>query len=222
MLGSVISGGMGALGSIASGYFSKKSAKDQMAFQLYMDSTRYQRGMADMKKAGLNPILAYQGTAAGGAPGAPYQVPNVGEAATHSAKSGAESRERRAAADTQKTLSQLQEAQTRLAGTQEIASAAQAKRDLANERYLDAQTVKSGYEALVAEQNVATAKAEAALKSLEASRSARFGESRTAREIEGIMRTLQTGASSAKSVPKKIGDFFRSYLKSPDDLRRKD
>jgi hypothetical protein len=76
MLGNII----GAVaGSLVSAKLSQKSADKQMAFQADMSGTAYQRAMADMKKAGLNPILAGKLGPASTPSGAMANIPDFGQ-----------------------------------------------------------------------------------------------------------------------------------------------
>lgn len=59
-----------AYGQAKTNQANREISQRQMDHQLYMSNTAYQRGMEDMRRAGLNPILAYRQGGATTSPGA--------------------------------------------------------------------------------------------------------------------------------------------------------
>lgn len=86
LAGATLAGGsLSFLGGLGANRANAKQAQKQMDFQERMSNTAYQRSMADMRKAGLNPILAYQKGGASTPSGAMANIKNPLESAPSTA-----------------------------------------------------------------------------------------------------------------------------------------
>ena len=104
--GGILSALMGGLFSLAGtglqSWSQSEEAEKQRDWQEYMASTAYQRTMKDMRKAGLNPILAYSQGSTGAGPGAAAtSMPNMLEGLGASAQEAMRLEEELKVMDTQ-------------------------------------------------------------------------------------------------------------------------
>jgi hypothetical protein len=123
--GSVIGAGIGAAASLFGGKKQNEQnaqmAQQQMDFQERMRKTQYQTAVADLKAAGLNPMLAYSQGGAGTPQGATAQLGNPLGEAGNSAREAAMAVANFKQLQTQNVLTQEQ-AEATAAGAQQSRS----------------------------------------------------------------------------------------------------
>jgi len=141
---------IGALGNIVgtgmTAALSANEAKKQRSWAQFMSSTAYQRGMADMKLAGLNPILAYKQGGASSPTGSMAPMPNFGAGISQGMSAGA-------AVNQATSAGNLREQQGKVAGSQvglntanEVLAGKQGALSDANKINVEANTAKTAAE----------------------------------------------------------------------------
>lgn len=109
---------IGAGASLVGGYFANKQRTDQAeganAFSAQQSATQWQRGVEDMKKAGLNPMLAYSQGGATASVGQQAQgLQNLGESAVQGYNNSAQTSSNVSKQKQDENLSSAQEAKTK-------------------------------------------------------------------------------------------------------------
>lgn len=89
--GELLGGMIGAHGQSETNEAQTQMAREQMAFQERMSSTAYQRATADMRAAGINPMLAYMQGGASSPGGAMPSLGNPGAKLQEGVSSGVSS-----------------------------------------------------------------------------------------------------------------------------------
>lgn len=156
--GAAIGGLFGMGGQALANQETAASSAKQMAFQERMSNSQYQRSMADMSKAGLNPILAYKMGGAGTPSGASYTAGNVGSAGVAGAASGLSSAKSARVADYELEIAR---GSSELIKTQELVAFKQAQKLMEDTKLAKANTARAYADTAILNENLHSARAAA-------------------------------------------------------------
>lgn len=219
-LGAAVSGGASIYGQQQANASNAEQAQKQMDFQERMSNTQYQRGMADMKSAGLNPMLAYSQGGASSPQGAQATMQNELSGGVSSALQSAQ------------TLQQLEATQASIGQTKAMTDqiGAEIGRITANtgvanaqEENIRAQT-RDKFPAEVRQLNAQAANREVDTQYLHRTMKPRVSRSHYESEITGYARE---GAYNRAEFEKKyqeyqqnVAPFMSNALDAADTVRR--